>query len=97
MNEKKRLEFQQKMISRQSNQIDELEEQVRSLKLELEEKNRIINSTSDLREELIKDAAECKKCKEEYKKLINELRKMKDILNIEVYKGKWRLIKFLIK
>ena len=93
----KRIEFQQKMISRQSKQIEELESQVRNLKLEIEEKNKIINSTSSLREEMAKNVADIKGYKIKYKELIDEVRKMKDGINQEVYKGRWWLVKLLIK
>lgn len=100
MNEKKyekKIEFQQKMISRQSKQIEELESQVRNLKLEIEEKNKIINSTSSLRDEMAKNVADIKGYKIKYKELIDEVRKMKDGINQEVYKGRWWLVKLLIK
>lgn len=100
MNEKKyekRLEFQKKMISRQSEQIDGLKSEIEKLKLECQKKDEIINSVSSLRSELVKDAEDVKQYKEEYRKLINELKNMKKILNQEVYKGRWWLIKFLIK
>lgn len=100
MNEKKyerKLEIQQKKISYQSKQIEDLESQIRKLKLEIEEKNKVINSISTLREELINDIAESKEYKEKSKKLLDELRKMKEVINVEVFKGRWKLIKFLIK
>lgn len=100
MNEKKyekKLEFQQNTISRQLKQIEELKSQNEKLKLELKEKDKIINSVASLKDELTQSANEVKKYKEEYKELIDELRKMKEILNQEVYKGRWKLIKFLIK
>lgn len=100
MNEKryeKKLDIQQKMISYQSKQIESLESQVQKLRLEIEEKNRIIDSIVPLREELIQNVAEYKKYKNQSKNLVDELRKMKEVINQEVYKGRWRLIKFLIK
>ena len=100
MNEKryeKRLEIQNKMISHQSKQIEDLELQVRNLKLEIEEKNKIINSTSSLRDEMAKNVEDIKGYKMKYKELIDEVRKMKDGLNQEVYKGRWWLVKLLIK
>lgn len=100
MNEKKyerKLDIQQKKISYQSKQIEDLESLVQKLKLEIEEKNRIIDSISPLREELIQNVSESKKYKDQSKELVNELRKMKEIVNQEVYKGRWRLVKFLIK
>ena len=94
---KKRLEFQQKMISRQSQQIEDLEQQVRNLKLKIEEKNKVINSVAPLREELAQNVEESKKYKEQSKELVNELRKMKDIMNVTVFKGRWKIIKYLLK
>lgn len=100
MNEKryqKRFEFQQKMISRQSEQIEDLKFQIEKLKLELKEKDEIINSVTPLKEELSKELSKVKEYKKEYKKLMHEVRKMKDIINQKVYKGRWWLIKFFLK
>lgn len=96
-NYKKKISFQQNVISRQLKQIEELKLQNEILKSKIKEKDELINSVSNLREELIKDAAEVKKYKKEYKKLIDEVRKMKDIINQTVYKGRWWLIKLLLK
>ena len=100
MNEKKyekKYKLQEKLVSRQSEQIEKLNVQIANLKLEIEEKDNIINSVSSLRDELIQKNQDIDKYKEEYRVLIDELRKMKEILNQEVYKGRWWLVKFLIK
>ena len=94
---KKKLEVQQKIISRQSKQIEDLESQVQKLKLELKDKDEIINSIAPLRNKLLESVADADNCKRQYKELVNELRKMKDVFNQEVFKGRWRLIKLLIK
>lgn len=94
---KKRFEFQQKIVSRQSEQIEDLKSQIVKLKLELKEKDEIISSVTPLKEELAKEVSDIKGYKKEYKKLIDELRKMKEILNKTVYRGRWWLIKFLLK
>lgn len=94
---KRRLEFQEKLISRQSEQIESLKSEIEKLKIECKEKDAIINSVDSLRSELEKDIAEIKENKKKYKELINELRTMKTILNQKVYRGRWALIKFLIK
>ena len=86
----KRLAFQQKMITRQSEQIEKL-------KNKLIEKDEIINSVTPLRNELIENINEVKKKKKEFDELIQEMKKMKSIVNKEVYKGRWWLIKWLIK
>lgn len=96
-NYKKRLEFQQKMLSHQSEQIDGFKVEIEKLKQKLKEKDEIINSVSSLREELSQNVTEVKKCKKQYKDLIDELKQMKKIINEEIYRNRWWLIKFLIR
>ena len=96
-NYKKKLEFQEKLIKRQSEEIESLNCEIHNLRLKLEEKDNIINSIGPLRNELSQNVAYIKEKKEEYQTLINELRKMKEIINQDVYGGRWRLIKFLMK
>lgn len=100
MNEKKyknKIESQNKIISRQSERIEFQNAQIAKLKLEIEEKDNIINSVASLKDELIQKNKDIGEYQEEYKKLINELRQMKEILNREVYNGKWWLMKLLIR
>lgn len=100
MNEKgykKRLDFQQKMISRQSEQIEDLKLQIEKQKLELEEKDEIINSVAHLREELSQNVAESKKYKEKYERLVDEVKLMKDILDREIFNNRWWLVRLLAK
>lgn len=93
----KKIELQKKLISKQSEQIESLMSQVDDLKLECKKKEEIINSVSFLRDELMQKNKDIDECKERYRVLIDELRKMKEILNQKVYKGRWWLVKFLIK
>lgn len=93
----KRFQFQQKVIARQSKENEGLKLEIVKLKNEIKEKDEIINSVAPLRNELTQNVNEVKKYKEEYKKLIQELKKMKSIVDQEVYKGRWWLIKWLIK
>ena len=100
MNEKrykKKLEFQEKIILRQSGQIEDLKFQIEKLKLEIKEKNELLESVDYMRKELLDNINEIKQKKNEYKKLIEELKTMKNIINENVYKNKWRLVKFLLK
>lgn len=100
MNEKsykRKFEFQEKMIARQSEQIEDLKAKIAKLELDLEEKDRIINSVKPLKDELSESIAQIRKYKKEYKELIKEHREMNKIINQEVYKGRWKLVKFLIK
>lgn len=100
MNERKfekKYKLQEKLIQRQTEQINNLKQQIEALKLELEKKDKAINSVAFLKEELTKKAEDIDEHEKEYKKLIDELRQMKEILNQTVYKGRWWLVKFLIK
>lgn len=96
-NYKKRLDFQQKTILNKSEEIKSLKLEIEKLKLELQEKDGLINSVASLRDELSQNVSKIKESKEEYRKLINELQKMKEIMNKEVFKGRWWLIKLLLK
>lgn len=96
-NYERKFEFQKNIIARQSKQIDSLKLQIEKLEKQAQEKDELINSVASLKEELSQNVAEIKKSKEEYHKLIKELKMMKEIINQEVYRGRWRLIRFLIK
>lgn len=93
----KRLAFQQKMITRQSEQIEKLKFENEKLNNKLVEKDKIIDSVALLRKELSENVNATKKYKEQYKTLIQELKDMKKILNKEVYKNRWWLVKWLLK
>lgn len=102
MNEKKnkyekRFDFQQKIIARQSEQIDNLKLEIEKLTLECQKKDELIRTVEPMRREMTENIKELKRLKDEYKALIQELKQMKEILNQEVYRGKWRLVRWLIK
>lgn len=100
MNEKqykKRIEFQEKMITRQSEQIVTLKSQIEELENKCKEKDEIINSVSSLRSELTENVNKVKEYKEEYEKLIQDLKTMKKVIDQDVYKGRYWLIKPLLK
>ena len=72
-------------------------EKLEKLKEECKEKDKIINSIEPLREEMAENVKEHKRLKNEYEKSVEELKLMKEIINETVYKGRWKIIKFLIK
>lgn len=96
-NYKKRLDFQNKMISRQSQQIDNLKLKIENLEQKLKEKDEVINSVIPMRKEMTDNLKEQKRLKEQYKSLIQELKQMKKIMNKEVYKNRWWLIRLFIR
>lgn len=96
---KKRFEFQKKINDRQSEEIESLKTQIDALVAICDEKDKVIESVDYLREELTENINEYKKLKNEYADVMKDLRKMREIMTQEVFKGQWRwkLIKFLIK
>ena len=93
----KRLEFQRKIISRQLKQIDELKAKIEELELIIEEKDEVIESIEPLRKELAVNINDIKQQRKRYNSLIKELKAMKSIVNEDVYKRRWWLIKYLLK
>lgn len=96
-NYKKRLDFQQKIIFSKSEEIESLKLENEKLQQKLKEKDEIIASVDSIRSEMIESVKEHKRLKKEYRGLIQELRQMKSILNKEVFKNRWWLVKLLIK
>lgn len=100
MNEKKyqkRIDFQNDIITKKNKENESLKLDIAKLKLQLKEKEEIINSVNSLRNELSQDVSDVKKYKERYKELVEELREMKEVMDNTVFKGRWRLVRFLIK
>lgn len=94
---KKRYEFQKKVNARQSEEIESLKTQIDALVAICDEKDKVIESVDFLKSEFTENVDELKKKKNEYDALIEEIKKMKNIINQTVYKGRWKLVKFLIK
>ena len=104
MNEKKtknkyekRLAFQQKIINLKSEQIEKLESEIERLNNKIIEKDEIINSIEPMRKEMAENLKEQKKLKKQYKTLIQELKDMKNVINKEVYRNRWWLVRWLLK
>lgn len=96
-NYKKRLDFQQKVISKKTEEIESLKLENEKLKQKIKEKDEIIASVEPMRKEMTDNTKEYHKLKEQYKTLVQELKQMKEIMNKTVFKGRWKLIKFLLR
>ena len=96
-NFKKRFDSQQKVIARQSQQIDDLKKQIEKLTLECHKKDELISAIEPMRKEMTENIEESKRLKIQFQELVDELKQMKKIMDVTVYKGRWRLVKWLIK
>ena len=95
--EKKKLKYKDQIIKRQTEKIDSLTKIISDLEIDCSEKDKIIDSISELQNDMEQVIKELKEKDEEYNKLISELLEMRKIMDQEVFKGKWKLIKLLLK
>lgn len=94
---KKKYDVKNQIIKRQIDEIDNLKKTVSKLEISCEEKDKIIDSIDVLYNDLLKTIDDLKVKGNEYDKLISELSEMKTVMNQIVFKGKWKIIKLLIR
>ena len=82
-----------RIIERQTNEIESLKKRISELEIDCDEKDELISSIDSLRVEM----EDIKSKGEVYDKLVGELTEMKKIMNEEVFKGRWNIIRFLLK
>lgn len=85
------------MIKRQSDEITSLKKKINDLNVTCEQKDELLSSVDSLQKELVNTIDDIKKKSKEYDKLIEELMSMRKIMNVEVFKGRWNIIKWLLK
>lgn len=93
----KKSNVKSRIIERQTGEIESLKKKVLELEIDCKDKDEIINSIDSLRVEM-NDVVESMKSRVElYDRLIGELTEMKKIMNKEVFKGRWNLVRLLLK
>ncbi len=93
----KKYETQKKIVLRQLDEIEKLKSSISELEIDSEKRTELINSITDIRTELYEVIDDLSERREEYTRLIQDLRQMKMVMNQTVFKGKWRLIKLLLR
>lgn len=96
-NKNKKSDIQNRIIKRKTEEIESLKEMISELEIDSTEKDNIIKSIDSFRDELSEIVDDLKGKREEYDKLIKELTDMKKIMNEEVFKGRWNLVRLLLK
>ncbi len=94
---KKKYETQKKVVLQQLDEIEKLKSSISELKIDSEKRIELIDSITDIRTELYEVIDDLSERREEYTRLIEDLRQMKMVMNQTVFKGKWRLIKLLLR
>lgn len=93
----KKYETQKKIVLRQLDEIEKLKSSISELEIDSEKRTELIDSITDIRTELYEVIDDLSERREEYTHLIEDLRQMKMVMNQTVFKGKWRLIKLLLR
>lgn len=93
----KKYETQKKIVLRQLDEIEKLKSSISELEIDSEKRTELIDSITDIRTELYEVIDDLSERREEYTCLIEDLRQMKMVMNQTVFKGKWRLIKLLLR
>ena len=86
-----------RIIERQTNEIESLKKRISELEIDCDEKDELIGSIDSLRVEMEQIVEDIKSKCEVYDKLVGELTEMKKIMNEEVFKSRWNIIRFLLK
>lgn len=86
-----------KVIKQQLDEIDRLQKLVSKLEISCEEKDTIVHSIDFLRKNLIETINDAKAKSREFDRLMRELIEMKQVMNQTVFKGRWKLIRLLMK
>ena len=93
----KRSDFKRQIIVRQIDKIDSLQKEISDLKIDNAKKEELINSTNALRDDLFNVINNLKSKSDEYDRLVAEIMQMRNVMNQTVFKGRWKLIQFLLK
>jgi hypothetical protein len=93
----KKYETQKKIVLRQLDEIEKLKSSISELEIDSEKRTELIDSITDIRTELYEVIDDLSERREEYTRLIEDLRQMKMVMNQTVFKGKWRLIRLLLR
>lgn len=94
---KKKPDVKNRMILNQIDKIDKLQKTISELEISCEEKDKVIESVNALRDDLFTTINQLKKKSDEYDVLIADLMEMRKVMNQTVFKGRWKLIRLLLK
>lgn len=97
MNLKKRCKYQEKIINKQTAEIENLKNKINKLQIAEKNKSDLFNCIDNIQNEMNITIDDMKKRKEEYENLILEIEDMKTAINKIIFKGKWWIVKLLIK
>lgn len=92
-----RRDMKSKIIDRQTTEIENLKGTISDLEIDCEQKDALIHSIDSLRNEMLEVVDELKSKGDEYDKLMDDLIQMRNVMNHDVFNGRWKIIKWLLK
>ena len=96
-NGKKKNDVKSIVIKRQITEIENLRDAILKLEIEQKQRDELISMVEVFYDELFDIIESLKEKGNEYNDLIDELNNMKKVMNQTVFKGRWKLIRFLLK
>lgn len=94
---KRKLDFKDRMIKRQSEEIESLKNKIEELNLKNEDEQELISSVEKFRGDMDDILKSISERRDKYDELISELLEMRKVMNAEVFKGRWKIIRWLLK
>lgn len=77
--------------------IEQLHKEIENLQIDCDKKDALIASVNGIKNEFTQILDNLKAKSEEYDKLLGDLKQMRQVINQTYFKGKWKIIKFLLK
>lgn len=93
----RKYQSQKKTIMRQMEEIENLKQEVENLQIDCNKRDELIDSINTIRDEFYEIIDDIKSKGEEYDLLISDLKRMRQVMDKTYFKGKWKIIKLLLK
>lgn len=90
-------DLKSKIIKRQADDIESLKKEISELEIDGAKKDELIGSIDSLQDDFREVIDGLKKKSDEYDRLIGELMEMRKIMDKEVFKGRWNIVRLLLK
>lgn len=90
-------DINRRIIDKQADEIEELKSAISELEIDCEKKDALIDSVESFRKEMLEVIDELRSKGAEYDKLMDDLIQMRKVMNQDVFKGRWKIIKWLLR
>lgn len=94
---RKKQDLKSRTIQRQANQIKDMQKEINRLETRCKEQEEEIGSMAYMHDEMASLISELREKVKEYNSHLDEIKKMKAVFNKDLFKGRWSLVKLLVK